>query len=72
MMRIMARRMKATTERMCRSKSRANIRQRLIHAKVRSTIQRFGSTLKRGTSFSLTISRRQAPVFTTVAAIFGR
>ena len=62
MMRIMARRMKATTERMCRSKSRANLRQRLIQAKVRSTIQRLGSTSKRGTSLRLTISNRQAPI----------
>ena len=49
MMRIMARWMKATTERTWRSKSRASRRQRTIQAKVRSTIQRFGSTSKRGT-----------------------
>ena len=61
MMRIMARRMKATTERMWRSKSRARRLLRLIQAKERSTIQRLGSPSKRGTSLRLTISSRHDP-----------
>jgi hypothetical protein len=44
MMRIIARRTNATTVLAERSKSRAKRRLRLIHAKVRSTIQRLGAS----------------------------
>ena len=59
MMRIMARRMKAATVRAYRSKSRARRRLRLIHASVRSTIQRLGSTTNLCNSLRLTISTIQ-------------
>ena len=47
MMRIIARRTEAAAMRQWRSKSRASLRLRLIHACVRSPIQRFGRTTKR-------------------------
>jgi hypothetical protein len=59
------------TVRMWRSKSRANRRQWLIHARVRSTIQCLGSTSKRGMSLRLTISNRHLPVFAVTAAMIG-
>ena len=71
MMRIMARRTKATTVLAYRSKSRARRRLQLIQANVRSTIQRFGRATKRCASVRLTISSFQQPVVATVAAILG-
>jgi transposase len=72
MMRIMARRMKATVVRAYRSKSRASRRLRLIQAKVRSTIQRLGKTSKPcAASERLTISSFQRPVRATTRAIFS-
>lgn len=41
-----------------------------VHASVRSTIQRFGSTTKRPRSERLTISSFQVPVLATKACIF--
>ena len=51
----MARRMKAAAFRAWRSKSLARRRQRLIQAKVRSTIQRLGRTTNRCSSLRLTV-----------------
>src|SRR5437764_10658587 len=68
MMRIIARRMKATALLACRSKSLAKRRQLLIQAKVRSTIQRLGSTTKRWRSERLTISSFHVPLVAMVAA----
>src|SRR5205085_10223765 len=62
MMRIMASLTKAATVRAYRSKSRAKRRLRLIHARVRSTIQRFGKTTNLCSSLRLTISNTQRPV----------
>ncbi len=72
MMRIMARRTKATTVRAWRSKSRDSRRHRLTQAKVRSTIQRFGTTSKPvAPSRRLTTSIVQDPVCAAAAAAFG-
>ena len=71
MIRIIARRTKATTVLACRSKSRASLRLRLIQAKVRSTIHRFGRTTKLCSSVRLTISSCQVPVSATTFATLG-
>ena len=49
----------------------ASLRFRLIQAKVRLTIQRFGKTTKRCASLRLTICKVQQPVSATTFAIFG-
>lgn len=67
----MASRMKAATVRAYCLDSRARHRLRLIHASVRSTIQRLGSTTKRCGWLRLMISSVQVPVLATVAASFG-
>jgi Na+/citrate or Na+/malate symporter len=71
MIRIMARRMKATTVLACRSKSRASLRLRAIQAKVRSTIHRLGRTMNLWASARLTMSSFQAPVSATTFATLG-
>ena len=71
MIRIIARRTKATVVLAKRSKSRTRRRLRLIQANIRSTIHRFGKTTKRYASVRLTISNFQQPVAAPVAAILG-
>lgn len=72
MMRIIARRMKATTVLVYRSKSRANLRLRLIHAKILSTIHRLGRTTKPSALWQrLTISTFHLPVFAAAARTRG-
>ena len=66
MMRIMARRMKAMTERMCRSKSRAN-----LSCEDAFDDLAFRQHLEAWHVVALDDYWRQAPVFATVAAIFG-
>src|SRR5207253_8945217 len=61
MMRIMANLTKAATVRAYRSKSRAKRRLRLLHARVRSTIQRLGRTTNLCSSLRLTISTTHWP-----------
>lgn len=71
MMRIMASLMNAATVLAKRSKSRANRRLRLIQARVRSTIQRLGTTTNLFSSFRLTISTTQLPVLAAASATRG-
>jgi hypothetical protein len=71
MMRIMASLTKAATVRAYRSKSRAKRRLRLIHASVRSTIQRLGRTTNLCSSLRLTISTTQRPVLAAACATRG-
>jgi hypothetical protein len=66
MMRIMARRMKATTVVALRSKSLIRRRLRLIPARVRSTTQRLGTITNLFSSLRLTISTIQLPVLAAV------
>jgi hypothetical protein len=71
MMPIMARRTKATVVCALRSKSLARRRQRLIYAKVRSTIQHLGRTSKPAASDRFTISNFHVPVRETTRAILS-
>src|SRR3989442_6951506 len=52
-------------------RSLARRRQRLIQAKVRSIIQRLGSTSKPAASDRFTISNFQVPVYATTGAILS-
>ncbi|WP_246522360.1 hypothetical protein [Neoroseomonas terrae] len=70
-MRIIAIRTKAAAMRHCRSKSRVSRRARLLQPRVRSTIQRFGSTTKRCRPQRRTIFIVHVLVRAAAAAIVG-
>jgi len=67
----MARRMKAATVAAYRSKSRDRRLLRLIQARVRSTIQRFGTTMNFLSSLRLTTSMIQLPELAAARATRG-